>query len=74
LNVCGACGSDFTSVEAFDRHRVGKHDLDYPEHEDGRRCLVGWELSDLGWLVDARGRWFDPERSGRAASLLQEAA
>jgi hypothetical protein len=31
LNECGACGHDFTSVELFDRHRVGKHAYMYSE-------------------------------------------
>ena len=74
MNRCGACGCDFTSVEAFDAHRVGRHELNYPEHENGRRCLTAGEMSDLGWLVDGRCRWFNPARSARAANLLKRAA
>jgi hypothetical protein len=66
MNVCGACGADFRSVVIFDAHRVGKHELDYPVHEDGRRCLVGWEMKNKGWRIDAQGLWFDPERVEKA--------
>lgn len=66
MNVCGACGSDFTSVDLFDRHRVGKHELDYPEHADGRRCLTVEEVTAKGWARNERGRWQDPTEVERA--------
>ena len=67
MNVCSPCGQDFSSVEAFDRHRVGEHAysldegllLDSPR-EDGRRCLSLEEMATTGWAVDARGRWVHP--------------
>jgi hypothetical protein len=72
-NWCSACGQDFTSVELFDRHRVGVHAYTYteglkldPPAEDGRRCLVIEEMQANGWTEDARGRWVDPARSERA--------
>ncbi len=64
MNVCGACGLDFSSVKSFDAHRVGKHAYTYsegirmdPMREDGRRCLRVEELEDAGMAQDARGRW-----------------
>lgn len=51
LNQCVVCGSDFTSIEYFDRHRVGKHEYTFaegmrmtPSREDGRRCLDEEEM------------------------------
>jgi len=58
MNLCRACGSDFASVTAFDKHRVGVHAyLWSPELEDGRRCLEVDELPDVGMELDPRGRW-----------------
>ena len=81
LNGCGACGSDFTSLELFDRHRVGTHAYTYveglrfdPPREDGRRCLSLEEMAAKGWEQDARSRWVDPARSGRASERFAEAA
>ena len=61
LNLCRACDRDFSSVAAFDRHRVGVHEYTYSEgldlgREDGRRCLDMDELGDAGLALDARGR------------------
>ena len=76
MNYCTSCDKDFTSVRAFDTHRVGKHAYTYtegvamePMREDGRRCLRTDELCDAGIAQDARGRWFlveDRERARRA--------
>jgi hypothetical protein len=77
LNLCRACGNDFTSVKLFDRHRVGVHAYDYsPERPDGRRCLSAEEMLENGWRQDARGRWIDPVRvaDARARSDLQRRA
>ena len=60
------CRHDFSSVELFDQHRVGDHALDYPEHEDGRRCLDVEEMQARGWIRDAKARWTDPARLERA--------
>ena len=64
MNLCSSCGSDFGSVHAFDSHRVGKHTHTYlegldmsPSREDGRRCLDGGEMEDVGWARDQHGRW-----------------
>ena len=62
MNVCGACGLDFSSVRAFDSHRVGRHGFTLAEglrrgREVGRRCLVVHELCDVGFAQDGRGRW-----------------
>ena len=79
MNLCRACGEDFSSLEFFDAHRVGSHDYLYsPERPHGRRCLDTDELGALGWTKNQRGRWQDPTRSvrGRQAESprLREAA
>jgi hypothetical protein len=50
-NYCVACGLDFASVAAFDRHRVGRHD------PDERRCLDLPEILAAGMELDSRGRY-----------------
>jgi hypothetical protein len=75
LNLCSACGADFTSVELFDRHRVGVHERDHSlERPDGRRCLSLLEMQAKGWQKDLRGRWLDPVRAGRARATFADAA
>jgi len=61
-------------VVLFDAHRVGKHELDYPAHGDGRRCLVGWKMEEQGWTPDGQGRWFDPARVEKAREAFRSAA
>jgi hypothetical protein len=68
LNDCTACGAHFTSLELFDRHRVGRHD------PDERRCLTVAEMKAKGWRVDGRGRWTDPARATRAQRRFAIAA
>jgi hypothetical protein len=65
VNVCGACGADFSGLTMFDAHRVGKHELDYPAHEDGRRCLTADEMAERGWQPNRRGAWHDPAAAER---------
>lgn len=57
MNLCRACRQDFSSLAAFDRHRIGDHALDWHEHEHGRRCMDEEELAAAGMEVDGRGRW-----------------
>jgi hypothetical protein len=64
LNLCRACGCDFASLAAFDRHRTGVHAYTYseglrrdPPVDDGRRCLDAAEMREAGMEGDARGRW-----------------
>ncbi len=58
MNYCRSCSTDFSSVTAFDRHRVGAYAYPWnPDREDGRRCLVAGELIDAGMELDSRGRW-----------------
>jgi hypothetical protein len=64
MNGCRACGLDFASVSAFDRHRTGKHEYTFAQGlerdtpvEDGRKCLDESEMRVVGMEVDARGRW-----------------
>jgi hypothetical protein len=51
LNGCSGCGTDFASVSAFDRHRVGKFE---PLE---RRCMDETEMVAAGLELDPRGRW-----------------
>lgn len=71
MNLCGACGQDFTSVSLFDKHRVGKHEHPFSQdHPDGRRCLDLAEMAGLGWERNPRGRWFDPSEVSRGVRAL----
>ena len=75
MNLCRTCGADFSSVETFDRHRVGSHErLASEGHPDGRRCLSLEEMSELGWEQDVRARWFDPARTERARTAFGNAS
>jgi hypothetical protein len=66
LNLCRACGQDFSGIKTFDRHRVGKHEyLWSPAREDGRRCLDPVEMRLLGLTLNERGRWSDPSQHPR---------
>jgi hypothetical protein len=68
LNECAECGADFTSLELFDRHRVGRHE------PDERHCLSGDEMREKGWESDSQGRWTDPARAMRARRRFAVAA
>lgn len=64
MNECRSCGLDFSTVPAFDEHRVGTHDYTLaegmrrePPVYDGRRCLDESEMRDAGWSRDRWGRW-----------------
>ena len=79
MNFCTACKADFSSVRAFDRHRVGRHAYLYadglemiPQRLDGRRCLDPDEMRLLGIASDHRGRWTMTDQAG--STLLAEAA
>jgi hypothetical protein len=74
LNGCSACGEDFTSLELFDAHHVGDHALDFPEHEDGRRCLDAEEMTGRGWVQNIERRWLNPARANRARRTFEKAA
>ena len=70
LNFCRSCNRDFSSVSAFDKHRVGKHEYVYDLfHQDGRRCMTFDELKENGFDLNQRNRWFlveDAERLRKA--------
>jgi hypothetical protein len=67
MNLCRTCGEDFGSVDAFDRHRVGKYLQTGPAEyrgpagewtpNKGRRCLDEKELRERGFRKNARGAW-----------------
>ena len=66
-------GTDFASVTAFDKHRLGTYAYPWgPDREDGRRCLIGDELTEAGMELDPRGRWriaLTDERRAELAAL-----
>jgi hypothetical protein len=74
-NLCTGCGVDFSSVKAFDAHRVGVHAYDFaegletdPPREDGRRCLDEQEMLEAGLELDTdTGRWCVPTDEKDAA-------
>lgn len=70
MNLCRACGRDFSSVENFDKHRIGKHEYDFVWRDeakrDGRRCLNEDELRAIGLVPNTKGRWHDPAAVARA--------
>lgn len=58
---CGGCRRYFSSVYAFDKHRVGP--------ADERRCLTKEEIIEAGMAVNERGLWVSevmPERVAAA--------
>lgn len=64
MNLCTSCGADFSSVSAFDRHRIGSNQYDFreglemdPPRLDGRRCMDEAEMLAGGLELDRRGRW-----------------
>lgn len=64
MNLCCECGLDFSSVSAFDCHRIGKPAYSFaeglrmnPSREDGRRCRDNDEMVAAGLELDERGRW-----------------
>jgi hypothetical protein len=80
-NGCSGCRQDFASVDAFDRHRVGRYGFSYEEglqfdipREDGRRCMDESEMLAAGLELDDRGRWRVAASAKRARTHFQEAA
>lgn len=80
-NGCRACGQDFAGLSYFEAHRVGRHDYTLseglrmdPATEDGRRCLTVDEMTEKGWALNDRGRWFSPAAAERMRERFAEAA
>lgn len=72
---CRACRTDFASVSAFDRHRVGQHAYTYAEDRpDGRRCVAPDEMRAVGMELNAPGRWSILEDAERLRERFQRAA
>ena len=68
-SACRSCGRDLTSDTLFDRHRVGDHQLDYPEHENGRRCATDEELDAKGLRPMTRDEKLATSRHARRADF-----
>jgi hypothetical protein len=80
LNLCTSCGTDFASVSAFDRHRIGKHLFTFaeglamsPPRLDGRRCMDADEMRLAGLERHGRGRWSVVADAGRIAAWAEAA-
>lgn len=56
MNLCTGCGLDFGSVEAFDRHRVGKYPQTGPSE---------WSSRVRAGLVDPYAEWKPTVEFGR---------
>ena len=63
-SICGACDQTFTSVSAFDMHRVGGYGD--PIYKKGklveygpskRHCLSAEEMREKGMLQNEKGWW-----------------
>lgn len=50
-SICPTCGEVFSSIAAFDSHRVG------PYLPGRRRCLTAIEMLAEGMAQDSRGWW-----------------
>jgi hypothetical protein len=81
VNLCTSCNQDFSSVAAFDRHRIGKHEYTCAEGlkmeapcEDGRRCMTAEEITAAGMELNPRGRWYDVEAAERVRERFAAAA
>jgi hypothetical protein len=66
---CSGCKKDFVSLMAFDQHRVGRHDLEFPKYLEGRHCQDVDEHPD--WLLDAKGRWTTKKLQAQAVKLAE---
>lgn len=59
---CAACREKFSSVGAFDFHRVGPY-----APRGRRRCLTALEMLTEGMILDEKGCWdFDPAHPNRS--------
>ena len=81
MNQCSGCGVDFTSLEAFDYHRIGDFAADGRDHP--RRC------QNLGEMAERRkkdgtpvfdllpsgkvGVWKSDEQRARLAAFREDA-
>ena len=49
---CAACGEYFSTVRAFDSHRIGKHKV-----PGDRRCLTFAGMKSKGLRLNSKGYW-----------------
>lgn len=54
MNKCSGCSHDFTSLSAFDKHRVGSFT------RNTRRCMTEAEMLAHGLERRASGKWGYP--------------
>ncbi|HEY8776320.1 MAG TPA: hypothetical protein VIM33_07555 [Gaiellaceae bacterium] len=75
LYGCSGCHLDFSSVGAFDAHRVGKYDQVFGvEHLNGRLCLDVEEMAAKGFRQNSRGRWSNRPPRDELTFPVQRAA
>jgi hypothetical protein len=81
VNYCTSCDCDFSSVAAFDRHRIGTHAYTNAEglkmeplREDGRRCMEVDEMTAAGMELNSKGRWYDFDAAERVRERFAQAA
>lgn len=60
---CRACGREFSSLFAFDRHRSGPY--------ADRRCLDETGMAERGLELNPAGRWQRPGRIGGLSHWVQ---
>ena len=80
MNLCCSCRTDFSSVAAFDKHRIGRHAYTHaeglkmwPARDDGRRCMDTDEMAAAGMAVNSRGSWAIVADGARIAEWRQAA-
>ena len=77
VNICRSCGVDFSSVSAFDRHRVGRHVYTLSEglrlnttHEDGTALPRCRRESAPGRRMELDRAWSLVRHPGRRAGQI----
>jgi hypothetical protein len=61
---CVTCGEVFSGDSNFDRHWVGRFDVE-ASHPEARRCLTRDEMIARRFVLDDAGVWRSPGSSGR---------
>jgi hypothetical protein len=67
-STCPTCGAIFSSVAAFDVHRVG------PYQPARRRCLTSLEMLAEGMSQDDRGWWMLPAATTKRTNSSEQSA
>jgi hypothetical protein len=61
---CSGCSEQFSSLKAFDTHRVGEFSVPTPKGPDysrhTRRCLDHDEMREIGLVLNEQKEWSVP--------------